>query len=72
MRLVAQRENIFDTDNEKLKERSRTFSRIPIFTLLFSALRTVLPVKLNFASEIPTDFIFSHLVDFANVTLSNA
>ena len=26
----------------------------------------------NFASETPTEFIFSQLVDFANVTLSNS
>ena len=50
---------------------------------LIEALRTVLPVKpnechfrshfcYNFASETPTEFIFSQLVDFANVTLSNA
>ena len=46
------------------------------------ALRTVLPVKpnerhfrslfgYNFASETPTEFIFSQLVDFVNVTLLN-
>ena len=46
-------------------------------------LRTVLAVKpyerhfrslfcYNFAPETPTEFIFSQLVDFANVTLSNA
>ena len=50
---------------------------------VLKALRTVLPVKpnerdfrspfcYNFASETPTEFIFSQLVNFANVTLSNA
>ena len=52
-------------------------------SLSSQTLRTVLPVKpnerhfrrlfcYNFASETPTELIFSQLVDFANVTLSNA
>ena len=60
------------------------FDVLLVLTLAeYKALRTVLPVKPNerhfrslfchnFASETPTEFIFSQLVDFANVILSNA